>query len=257
MSIAQPADHDRLKGALAAILVQLAIGYALVVGLAFSFPQPVDEAMKMFVVPRVPAPPVEAIPPAPRLAPKSAGAASPPNLKAKATELVVPPLVIPPPLPPPVVVALKPGTGAAPNTGASLVRGPGSGAGGVGEGTGSGGQGDGIGGGGNPLRQIAGRITGRDYPERPYRAGIGGTLYVRYVVGVHGRVSDCSIVRSSGNAELDSATCRLLTERFRYKPRRDAAGKPVPTVITEDHTWVVDRPQQTEEGVPEPGPDTP
>lgn len=97
-------------------------------------------------------------------------------------------------------------------------------------------------GGGTPLPQVAGRITGNDYPRRAYEAGIGGTLFVRYIVGVRGRVTDCTVTRSSGNAELHAATCCLITERFRFKPSRDAAGKPVSAMITEDHTWVVERP---------------
>lgn len=246
MPFAQTNDRDRLRAMIAVVLVHAATGYALIAGLAVSLGQPVTSALKLFV----PVPPLEPNrnppPPAHPRAPRQAGAAAPPGLKAKATDIVAPPIVFAQP-PPPVAVTLKADTGAAPKSGASDVVAPG---------TGSGGEGDGPSGAGAPLQQIAGRITGRDYPERPLRAGIGGTLYVRYIVGVKGRVSDCRVVRSSGNAELDETTCRLITQRFRYRPRRDPDGKPIPNVIIEDHSWVVDR-AQVEEGVPGKDPDTP
>ncbi|OYY90753.1 MAG: hypothetical protein B7Y45_06085 [Sphingomonas sp. 28-66-16] len=252
------ADHDRWKAALAAILLQLTLGYLLVVGLTVGFPRQLPDALKLFVVTPPPTPAIDPPRPKHQAAPKPQGAASPANLKAKPTEVVAPPPVILPPTPPPVAVALEAGNDAAPDAGASLVRGPGTGSGGSGDGSGSGGRGDGDGGGsGTPLRRTGGRITGRDYPRGPFEAGIGGTLFVRYVVGVKGRVTDCTVVRSSGNAELDGVTCRLITERFRFKPRRNAAGKPIPSVIVEDHTWVVDRPPPDTEEVPGQGPDTP
>ncbi|MCA1749419.1 MAG: energy transducer TonB, partial [Sphingomonadales bacterium] len=37
----------------------------------------------------------------------------------------------------------------------------------------------------------------------------------------------CVVVESSGNADLDSATCRMIRQRFRYAPARNAAGEPV------------------------------
>ncbi|MBX9732328.1 MAG: energy transducer TonB [Sphingomonas sp.] len=256
MPIARPADHDRVKAAVAAVLVQLLLGYAIITGLAVPLPQALPRTLQLFTLASPPKPPAPQPKNIQKAAPKRAAAAAPPNLRATATDIVVPPLIVPRPEPPPVVVALKPNVEIAPASGASSIRGPGSGNGGIGDGTGSGGAGDGDGG-GAPLRRTGGRITGRDYPEGPYRAGIGGTLYVHYVVGVKGRVTACRVVRSSGNAELDDTTCRLITERFRYKPRRDAEGKPIPTVIVEDHTWVVDRAPHNEEGVPGQDPDTP
>ncbi len=235
---------DRVRAGIAAVIVQAALGYALITGLAVRFPEAVPDALKLFAVTPPPLPPAkEPVTPPRETVSRPQGAASPPNLRATATPIVVPPPVVLIPVPPQVIVAEKANTGAAPISGASTIAGPGTGSGGQGDGTGSGSAGDGDGsGGGAPLRQIAGRITGNDYPRRPFEAGIGGTLFVRYIVGVRGRVTDCTVTRSSGNAELDAATCRLITERFRFKPRRNAAGKPVPAVITEDHTWVVDRP---------------
>jgi protein TonB len=60
------------------------------------------------------------------------------------------------------------------------------------------------------------------------------------VVGPNGRVTECRVIRSSGNAELDETTCRLILERFRFAPARDAQGRKVSDVVVEDHTWVID-----------------
>ncbi len=243
MSFTASSRKDRVRAGTAAVIVQAAFGYALIAGFAVNFSQAMPEAMKLFAVSPPPPPPA----PKPEIPLRDAqlrpqGAASAPNLRAKATPIVAPPPVILMPVPPIVVVTTKANDGGATASGAALVAGPGSGSGGQGNGSGSGGAGDGDGGGGAPLRKTGGRITGRDYPRGPYEAGIGGTLFVRYTVGVRGRVTECAVTRSSGNAELDAATCRLITERFRFKPRRNAAGKPIPAVVVEDHTWVVDKP---------------
>lgn len=243
MSFTSSSNTDRVRAGIAAVIVQAALGYALITGLVVRFPETVPDALKLFaVIPPPPPPAKEPVTPPRETVARPQGAASLPNLRATATPIVVPPPVVLIPVPPQVIVSEKANTGAAPISGASTIVGPGTGSGGQGDGSGSGGAGNGDGsGGGVPLRQIAGEITGNDYPRRAYEAGIGGTLFVRYIVGVRGRVTDCTVTRSSGNAELDAATCRLITERFRFKPRRNAAGKPVPSVITEDHTWVVDR----------------
>lgn len=132
------------------------------------------------------------------------------------------------------------------SSGAAPVEGTGTGAGGRGSGFGSGSGGDGNGGGGNgggggsDAVQIGGRITGRDYPPGPLRAQIEGRVTIHYVITLRGRVADCRIVRSSGNVELDATTCRLVTQRFRFRPARDASGRKVADELTEDHTWIVD-----------------
>jgi protein TonB len=173
---------------------------------------------------------------------KREGAASPPNLKSRATDIVAPPPVIPLPAPPPLIAAPVAGTGTDPSAGASTRPGPGTGAGGQGTGTGSGaaGNGEGGGGAGTPSRWLKGRIRDSDYPRGPLAAKIGGTLLTRYVVGPNGRVTECRVIRSSGNAELDATTCRLIIERFRFAPARDAQGRKVSDVVVEDHTWVID-----------------
>jgi protein TonB len=45
------------------------------------------------------------------------------------------------------------------------------------------------------------------------------------------------VTRSSGSRALDSTTCRLIQSRFRYRPARDGAGKPIAETIRGEHSW--------------------
>lgn len=143
--------------------------------------------------------------------------------------------------PPVIVAAALPAIGAEAASGAAAV-GAGNGSSGDGVGTGSGIAGSGEGGGGTPARWLRGRIRDADYPRTARDAGIEGDLVTRYVVDVKGRVESCSVLRSSGNSDLDSTTCRLAVERFRYRPRRDASGRAVPDIVVEDHHWEIEDP---------------
>ena len=238
----QPRARDRIGAALGAVLLSGMLGYALLAGLVVPMPSAVSDALKVFgVAPPPPPPSVEKVRPRPSLSRKPEGAASPPNLTSKATEVVAPPPLVPIVVPPPVVVAEKAGVGAQATAGASHVRGPGTGSGGVGNGTGSGGYGDGDGGGGEetPPRWRKGRLKDLDYPRDAAETGIRGRVSVRYAVGTDGRVSRCRVTGSSGSRELDALTCRLIEERFRYDPSLDAAGRPVESTIVEDHEWTM------------------
>ena len=112
-------------------------------------------------------------------------------------------------------------------------RGPGTGAGGVGDGTGSGGDGDGDGGGGyeTPPRRIRDGIRSADLPDSFVEIGRSERNAVRFAVEDDGRVTNCRLTRRSRNADLDAVTCPLFERRFRYQPSRDAAGRPVRSIV--------------------------
>lgn len=238
----------RLRGAVAAIAVEALLAALLFAGLRTQLISRDDPATNLlsFDVPP-PEPPTVPKPAERRAAPRKEGAAAPPNRVSKATEVVAPPPLVPLPSPP-IVTAPKPATASDSTSGAAPVAGPGTGAGGAGEGTGSGGRGDGPGGGGGvPLRWIGGRITDADYPRAALRAGASGTVGLRFVVGVDGRVSSCTVTRTSGNRDLDETTCQLIRKRFRYVPSRDAAGRPYADTVTGEHRWdLYDRPDAEE-----------
>ena len=60
-----------------------------------------------------------------------------------------------------------------------------------------------------------------------------------YRIEADGRVSGCAIEKSSGSKELDDTTCRLIVERFRFRPSLDPSGRPVPATMIQNHIWVM------------------
>lgn len=250
----RPAQRDRIAIAAVVAAIHLALGYALLTCLGVTLP-PAREAAPLLLF-RVPPPGPEPAPTPPkpaseRRSPLREGAAAPANVRSRPKETTAPPPVIRVPLPPPLFVPRRASTGPDLTQGAAPVPGPGSGAGGEGTGTGSGRQGSGPGGGGDggtPPRHIAGRIRDADYPGALAEAGIGGTVGVRYIVQVNGRVTDCAITRSSGSAALDDFTCALIEKRFRFRPSRDRSGRPVPAIIVENHSWIIEEAPPPEAG---------
>jgi periplasmic protein TonB len=214
------------------------LGYALITGLAPGGAARAGKALKLFDIPADPPPPPHQDPAPAKAAPDREGAASPPDLKARSAAVVAPPPKMPAPRP--VAAAPVAGPGADPSAGAARKPGPGSGGGGLGNGAGSGRAGGGPGGGGGlaeRARLIAGRILDSDYPRAASEARIGGSVIVRFTVAADGRPRGCSVMRSSGSADLDAATCRLIERRFRYRPARDAQGRPVPAMLGWKQSW--------------------
>ena len=243
MVIAPAPLHERLGAAALTALIVAALGYALLLGLAFGGTvRPAQEGLATFDL-AVPPPPPERVIPPPRKIARRSGRASPPNLRSKATEVTAPVPVIQVAPPPPIVVAPRPNIGVQATSGASDRAGPGTGAGGIGDGNGAGGDGDGDGSGFERVpRLIVGRIKGSDIPDAILDVGFRGVVGVRYRVETDGRVTGCTVARSSGNALMDQATCRAIEKRFRYDPWRDAAGRPVRSTVLRDQQWDIDPP---------------
>ncbi|MDQ3144040.1 MAG: energy transducer TonB [Pseudomonadota bacterium] len=196
-----------------------------------------------------PPPPIVEIPPEPEQARPEAeeAPASPRNVESVATPVVAPKPRIALPVPVPMAVTETPNIGNEPTQGASPLPGPGTGAGGIGTGTGSGGSGSGTGGGGgggisSPPRLIRGNITPRDYPRELRSARTPREeIEMEFNIGTDGRVRGCRAIRSSGSPILDAATCRLVEERYVYRPALDDAGQPTTIVGRMRRSWWFDR----------------
>ena len=67
-------------------------------------------------------------------------------------------------------------------------------------------------------------ITVNDYRSSWINREMTGTARFQLVVGANGRVENCTITNSSGHAELDRATCALVTQRARFDPAKDETG---------------------------------
>lgn len=119
--------------------------------------------------------------------------------------------------------------------------GDGTGADGVGLGTGSGLEGGGRGGiAVTKPEHVSGSIdNARDYPvpKGGRKARRGTQVIVKVIVGIDGRASNCSVFRSSPDAEADRITCQLVVRRLGFKPAQDANGDPVPAPFYWRQRW--------------------
>lgn len=231
----QPSSRQRLIAGSGALLVALGVGFVLASGLDLGVIRIASEAISAIALP-APHPPREQPIPSTASSEKQSGKASAANRYAKATQVVAPKPVIVPPTPPPVTAAPQPGAGSDSSAGATPIPGPGSGAGGRGDGTGAGGWGNGTGGGSKAIWR-SGTIRDRDYPKDASRAKVGGEVEVRFTIQPTGRVTGCRVTRSSGDTSLDATTCRLIEERFRFKPATNAAGEPIASQYGWRQSW--------------------
>lgn len=88
-----------------------------------------------------------------------------------------------------------------------------------------------------PDGSVIGMFRDNDYPSDALQANQQGEVVMRYWVETNGRLSDCKVVKSSGSASLDSATCGIVTERARLKPARNAEGLPVRSLTSSSIIW--------------------
>jgi TonB family protein len=84
-------------------------------------------------------------------------------------------------------------------------------------------------------------ITPDDYPPSALRIDAEGLVRVLMSIDAAGNLADCKVVQSSGNADLDGATCALLTRRAKFIPARDASGHPMASTAAENFRWAIPR----------------
>ena len=218
--------RERAYALAAVALIQAALAFVLLRGLHMDVTRP-GEVIQRLVDVTLPKPPPLVEPPKPKHRQAAAPKAQPakPGGSPGPKPAHAPPSVTP-------VVTVKP---SASPSGGGTGTGPALGAG-AGGGTGGNGYGDDEG--GTDLEQIAGEITSRDYPRDLQQAGIGGRVQFTFTVEPNGRVGRCSITRSSGVPELDALTCRLVQQRFVYRPSTDRTGRPIEDEVDGEHDWI-------------------
>jgi len=237
------AKNNRLKSATAVVLLHVVVGYAILNAFDIRPGDVVKSSLSSLNVIDVSIPPVVADKKPKQATQKPEGAASAANLKKTSAPREAPKRIFEIPQPKSLPAAPKAGNGSENDAGAADRPGPGTGAGGVGSGFGSGNRGDGTGGGGIASRAklVGGRITNADYPKSATAARQGGSVTAHFTVGVDGRARKCRVVKSSGNADIDATTCRLIEQRFRYEPARNKAGYPISDVTGWQQTWWLER----------------
>lgn len=232
--------NDRAKAIVGVLLVHAALGAVIFSGLNVQTVRQAVERLKTFdITEALPPPPIQEPPPPPdesSSAPKDE--AAPANIKSKPTPVVAPRPPIPLPIQQKINTAQVRGPEGLDRTaGASNVPGPGTGAGGQGSGFGGGGRGGtGTGDGRSPA------VLVRNIPRNDYRQ-IGGDRLPYGAAGLalridaEGRVSDCRVARSSGDAVVDARVCQVALKRLRFRPARASDGRAIPYFVHYTATW--------------------
>jgi TonB family protein len=76
-----------------------------------------------------------------------------------------------------------------------------------------------------------------DYPAAALRRRGEGTVKFQLEIDPGGRVSNCTVTDSSGDTDLDEATCAILRERVRYAPAQDLEGRATVGTDQGSVTW--------------------
>lgn len=90
-----------------------------------------------------------------------------------------------------------------------------------------------------PAADPASWITEDDYPAVAQLEGREGRVQVALAIDAKGGVTGCKVIVGSGVESLDLATCRLLQERARFVPARDASGHAVPGTAALPVLWAL------------------
>jgi periplasmic protein TonB len=210
MSYAQRKEigGNRTMAIILVVIIQFALGYAIVTGLAYNVIKKAASDLKTFDVEEQPPPPEEP-PPPPKDMPK---VPPPPITPPPLVRMEAPPPPIttveapPPPQIPPVVMAPPaPPPPPPPRKTVSAQSAKGD------------------------LRTL---FSADDYPASAQSAGAEGTAQATLTIGTDGRVVGCNLTRSTGNSALDSATCNILRRRAKFTPARDSNGNATTDTIT-------------------------
>jgi periplasmic protein TonB len=201
-------------------IIHIALGYALITGLAYDVVKEAVERVTTVDVSEPPPPPEDEPPPPPPddAAPPPPVAPPPPISIAVAPPPIQTQQTIPPPRPPavivpppaPVAAPAPPPAPPPPQRANPVPR-------------------------GNPGRWV----SNDDYPSRAIREEAQGTVRFTLTVGPDGRASDCQVTGSSGNSSLDETACRLLRQRARFDPKLDSAGNPTTGTWSSSFRWVL------------------
>jgi protein TonB len=211
------------------VIVHAALAAIILTGLNVPEVRQAVEQLTTISIIQPPPPPVR---PPPKLVRHAEAEKKPEGAAAKKAEPA--PVVAPQPqlpVPSPLPAAKVAGNGAATTSGAAF----------AGNGTGAGGAGNGAGGGGDftgftPAQKIT-KIPNREYRRLADSGMAAGSVAITIRVNTDGTVSNCRVVRSSGNPAADSLMCQLTIEYVRFSPARDPSGRPVAQDVTFAPNW--------------------
>lgn len=82
-------------------------------------------------------------------------------------------------------------------------------------------------------------VTANDYPTNDLRLEHEGVTRIGLTIGSDGRVRDCTITGSSGFASLDQTACSRLASRARFAPATDEVGAAVTGRYSTSVRWEI------------------
>ena len=82
-------------------------------------------------------------------------------------------------------------------------------------------------------------VTNNDYRTSWINRGFEGSASFTLMIDARGRVSGCTITRSTGHSALDDATCSLLERRGRFDPAKDSSGNATSGTFRSSITWTI------------------
>jgi len=215
----QQMSTNKIVAIVLVAIIHIAIGYALITGLAYNAVKKAIERVTTVDVSEPPPPPPDEPPPPPPddVAPPPPMAPPPPISISVAPPPIQTVTTIPPPRPPAVIVpppapvaAPAPPPPPPPQRPKPVPRG-----------------------------RSGSWATNDDYPARALREEAQGTTRFTLTVGPDGRASDCQVTGSSGNSSLDETTCRLMRQRSRFDPALDSNGKPTTGTWSNSVRWEI------------------
>ena len=212
----QEMSGNKIAAFVVVALLHLALGYALVTGLAYEgFKQVMKKVTTVDI--KKDEPKKEEKPPPPKKDAAPPPIVVPPpmmNVNTRPPPLETTPVPMPPP-PIPQPVSLAPPAPAAPPPPRIQPKRA------------------------QPKGSPANWATTNDYPTRALREERAGTTGFRVSVGPDGRVTSCSVTSSSGSPDLDEATCSNVTRRARFTPATDGEGNPTTDSYSNRIRWVI------------------
>lgn len=210
------ADHSegssRTVSIVIVALIHAVLGYAFVSGLGMQYVKKAAEQLNVVDVKEEPPPPDEEPPPPPPDQPIEPPpvVAPPPIVQTPAPAPPIQTVRTPPPVFNPTPVVAPPPPPPAPKVAAQRA---------------------------SPRGSPGSWVTDADYPSRAQREERSGTTGFRLEIGPDGRVTNCTVTSSSGHADLDAETCRLLPRRARFKAAVGSDGQPMADSFSSRIVW--------------------
>ena len=212
----QEMSGNRITAFVIVALIHIALGYALVTGLAYEAAKQLVKKVTTVDIkeevkkeePPPPPPKKEAAPPPPVAPPVRINVATtPPQIQTVTT----------PPPPAPVVPIAIPAPAAPPAPPPPKFQPQAA----------------------TPKGNPGSWATTNDYPARALREEREGTTGFRVTVGPDGKVTDCQVTSSSGSPDLDEAACSNIRRRARFNPAKDGEGQPTTGSYSNRVRWVI------------------